>query len=113
MNARAQTWLSYKNNNTIKYFISITPAGFLSHGWEGRVSDKDITNKRGFLDLLETGDLVLADRGFTIDLELATKGATLEIPKFTKGKKQMPVGIFHACFSVFRVYCIYTLPCIF
>ena len=26
LNARAQTWSTYKNNNTIKYLIAITPA---------------------------------------------------------------------------------------
>lgn len=92
LQARAQTWSSYKNHNTVKYFISITPVGtvsFLSHGWGGRVSDKVITNKCGFLDMIEFGDLVLADRGFTMAEELACKGAILEIPAFTKGKKQL------------------------
>lgn len=72
LNARTQTWSSYKNNNTIKYFIGITPAGvvsFLSSGWGGRVSDKEITNNCGFLDKVLHGDLILADRGFTIDHE--------------------------------------------
>jgi len=92
LNSRAQTWSSYKNTNTIKYFIAITPAGavsFLSHGWGGRVSDKEITNECGFLNLLQHGDLVLADRGFTIETELATRGATLAIPSFTQGQTQM------------------------
>ena len=37
LQARAQTWTNYKNTNTIKYLIAITPAGavnFLSRGWE-------------------------------------------------------------------------------
>lgn len=95
LNARAQTWSNYKNNNTIKYLISCTPAGavsFLSEGWGGRVSDKEITLKSGFLNLVERGDLVLADRGFTIEVELATQGATLKIPAFTKGKSQLPAA---------------------
>jgi len=92
LHARAQTWSSYKNHNTIKYLISITPVGtvsFLSHGWGGRVSDKEITNKCGYLEKLQFGDLILADRGFTIAEELAVRGAVLEIPAFTKGKQQL------------------------
>lgn len=92
LNARAQTWSNYKHTNTIKYLVGITPSGavsFLSPGWGGRTTDKEITNKSGFLDKLQWGDCVMADRGFTIETELATKGAHLKIPKFTHGKKQM------------------------
>ena len=90
--ARSQTWSNYKNNNTVKYLIGIAPHGavtFISSGWGGRVSDREITVKSGFLNLLEPGDLVSADRGFNISQELAVKGATLKIPSFTKGKSQL------------------------
>ena len=78
LEARAMTWSNYKHTNTIKYLIGISPAGavtFLSHGWGGRVSDKIITIESGFLDFLENGDFVLADRGFLIEDELAARGA--------------------------------------
>lgn len=93
LTARAQTWSNYKHHNTMKYLVGITPAGaisFLSPGWGGRVSDKEITNKSGFLDLIEPRDEILADRGFLIRDELAMRGATLRIPHFTKGKRQLP-----------------------
>ena len=51
--------------NLIKYLIGISPAGavtFLSHGWGGRISDKQLTIESGFLDLLTFGDSILADR---------------------------------------------------
>lgn len=76
----------------LKYLIAITPAGaisYLSPGWGGRVSDKQITKESGFLELLEPMDEVLADRGFLIRDELAACGAILRIPHFTKGKKQL------------------------
>ena len=92
LNARAQIWSNYKHTSTIKYLIGITPAGavsFLSRGWGGKVSDKEITNRSNFYDFAQNGDMVMADCGFTIEDELATRGATLKIPAFTKNKKQM------------------------
>ena len=92
LNARAQTWSTYTNNNTIKYLIVCTPAvsvSFISNGWGGRVSDKEITIKSGLLDYIENGDQVLADRGFTVVEEVATHGGILEFPSFTKGKSQL------------------------
>ena len=44
---------------------------------------------QGILDLLELGDTVLADRGFTIDEVVILHGAKLEVPAFTWGKKQL------------------------
>ena len=48
------------------------------------MSDKVLT-----LDLIQNGDVILADRGFHIADELAIRGARLEMPAFTKGKKQL------------------------
>ena len=65
LNVRAQTWSNHKNHNTIKYLISITPAGavsFISIGWGGKVSDKEITINSGYLDQLENGGVVMTDR---------------------------------------------------
>ena len=92
LSARAETWSNYKNHNTIKYLVSCSPSGgvnFMSDGWGGRVSDKQITLQSGFLDLLENGDVVLADRGFQLGDEFAKCGAILKTPAFTKGKRQM------------------------
>ena len=76
----------------IKFLIGITPCGsisFLSECWGGRVSDKVLTQESGFLHLIEPGDVILADRGFTIADDLAVYGAKLEIPAFTQGKTQL------------------------
>ena len=75
--------------------ISITRAGaisFISKGWGGKVSDKEITVNSGYLNKLENSDVVMADRGITIDMELATRRIMLDIPSFTRGKSQLPVS---------------------
>ena len=93
LNTRARTWSNYKITNTIKYFVSFTPTGavnFLSNGWGGRVSDKEITRKCGILDYIEYGDQILAERVFTVSEEIGYHGGILVIPSFTKGKKQLP-----------------------
>lgn len=90
--ARAKTYSNYKKNNTVKFLIGITPNGaisFISTCWGGRATDKIITQKSGFLDLVEHGDTILADRGFDIADDLGVFGARLEIPAFTKNKKQL------------------------
>ena len=95
--ARAQTFSNYKHHNTVKVLIGITPQAtisFVSKAWGGRTSDKYLTDNCGILDKLLPGDLVLADRGFTIQESLMFKHAQLAIPAFTRGKEQLdPVDV--------------------
>jgi len=89
---QAQTWSDYKKHNTIKFLVGIAPNGhisFLSSTWGGRASDQKITRESGFLDLIEHGDLIMVDRGFTIQEDLLHLGATLEIPPSSSGLEQM------------------------
>lgn len=92
LQARAQTWSSYKHHNTVKFLIGISPQGvisFISKGYGGRATDRYITNDCGLLDKIEFGDIVLADRGFDIAETLAQFGSELRIPAFTKGRSQL------------------------
>lgn len=92
LRARAQTYSQYKHHNTAKYLISITPQGvisFVSRGWGGRASDRHITENCGYLENLLPGDLVLADRGFTVGDAVGLYSAHLKISAFTRGKKQL------------------------
>ena len=97
LNARAQTYSNYKHHCTVKVLIGITPQGaisFVSEAWGGHTSDKFLTENCGFMSKLLPGDLVLADRGFTIHEKIWFQHADLNIPAFTKGKEQLdPIDI--------------------
>ena len=86
---RAQTWSNYKHHNTIKYLIGVTPQGsigFISKGWGSRTSDVHLTENSGLLEKFMPGDIVLADRGFTIeDTVKRLYCAEVKLPAFTKG----------------------------
>ena len=86
--------------NTCKFLIGIVPQGavtFIYEAWDGRASDKHITENSGLLEKLLPGDLILADRGFDIEDSVAVFYAKVEIPDFTRGKKQFsPLEVEHS-----------------
>ena len=83
--AQQVTFSTYKNSNTLKALVGITPSGsvcFISDMYGGSISDKEITSKSGFIDKLQRGDEVMADRGFNIQEMLASKGVRVNVPPF-------------------------------
>jgi len=85
------TFSNYKHHTTVKFLVGIVPTGaicYVSQAWGGRVSDRCITEESGFLDFICKGDLVMADKGFTIGDLLAKKAAFLQIPPFLANKGQ-------------------------
>ena len=57
---------SYKAGDTMKIFIACAPDGtitFLSKCGGGGISDSVQLVNSGFLEILEPGDLILADKG--------------------------------------------------
>ena len=67
---RQMTFLNYKNDNTFKALIGISPDGtitFVSSLFPGSISDKALTRQSGILDMLKSGDSAMADRGFDIE----------------------------------------------
>ncbi|XP_042913024.2 uncharacterized protein, partial [Parasteatoda tepidariorum] len=88
------TFSHYKNDNTLKAMIGITPSGaisFISDLYCGSTSDKELFLLSGLLSKLEPGDMVMADKGFLIEKELRSKNCTLKTPTFLKDRIQFPV----------------------
>ena len=80
---------SYKNHNTAKGLIGISPAGYpslISELYTGRSSDKQVTKDCGILNLLEPGDDFMADKGFDIEDEMS-QGINLNISPFLKDQQ--------------------------
>lgn len=86
------SWSEYKKGNTMKYLVACTPDGlisFVSNGFGGRTSDKMIVEESGFLDLLEDGAHIMADRGFKhLDEILLTKNNFMVRPPSVSSKEK-------------------------
>ncbi len=71
------------SHETQELLIGCTVNGYINYTsqlWFGNASDKLLVEKSGFLDLLEPGDKVMADKGFGIRGMLAVKKSTLVLP---------------------------------
>lgn len=74
----------------MKYLIGLKPQGavaFTSKCWDGRASDKHITENFGLLKL-SPGD-VLADQSFDMKDSVGMTGAGVKVPAVTKGRCQL------------------------
>lgn len=104
MTRQSQSYSDYKSSNTLKGLVGIDPRGtviFISMLFSGSISDKELTNKSGFLKTLEyfkksgkvlDGDGVMVDKGFRIEEEVEQLGLKLNIPPFAKSGCQMSAG---------------------
>ena len=91
--AQNLTWSEYKHHNTFKVLIGVAPNGlvtFISRVWGGHTSDRHIVQKDGdmLIPRLESGDIILADKGFTV-ADLLPSDIGLNMPPFVSSSKQM------------------------
>ncbi|CAF4421098.1 unnamed protein product, partial [Rotaria magnacalcarata] len=92
--AQQDTWSTYKNTNTVKALVGITPNGvvsYISSLYGGATSDRSLLNIIGagsLIELLEPGDTIMSDRGFALDNQHSH--IKLIYPPFLQGKSQLP-----------------------
>ena len=95
---QSSMWSNYKQHNTAKYIVGVTPNGaisFISAAFVGLISDPELTRCSGLLSKLDgKGKVsVMADRGFTIRDQLQSIGVKLNIPPLLDGRKQLPAHV--------------------
>ena len=88
--SQATTFSAYKNTNTVKVLVGITPSGaisFVSQAYEGSISDQKLVEFSGLLEKLESGDELMADKGFLIQDLLTPIGVRLNVPPLLSTKR--------------------------
>ena len=89
--ANSQLYSHYKGRTTVKCLVGIAPHGaltFISPLYSGSMSDVEITKTCGLLEIIEPGDEIMADKGFTIKHLVAQKMGKVTIPNFLQCKHQ-------------------------
>ena len=95
-----ESYSAYKSHTTLKCLLGADPKGgkmFMSQLYEGPISDKQVVQRSGFLDILDKnvmvgekkGDTIMADKGFEFQNDLKKLGLQLNIPPYLKVFKMM------------------------
>ena len=88
LNKQALAYSSYKSRHTVKSVTCVAPNSalvFATDLYPGSTSDTAIVKHSGLSDCFVAGDLILADKGFTIQ-SLLPQGVSINIPPFLSGK---------------------------
>ena len=90
--AQQATYSTYKNRNTVKVLVGITPGGlcsYLSPGYGGCTSDRQIIERSSMPQDCVPGDSIMADKGFDVQDIFAPYDVKINIPTFFKKKNRM------------------------
>ena len=111
MDTQAQAYSSYKSRHTVKAVTCVAPNGAINYAsalYPGSTSDVAIVQHSGVLNKFEPGDLILADKGFTIHDQLPA-GVHVNIPPFLASKGAFTAKEAELCYKIARAR-IHTVP---
>ena len=89
---QGNTWSTYKAGNVIIYLIGITAWGsiaYISPGYEGSISDRELFQRCGLEKFLNPGDQILVDRGFTVQDLVSAANIKVLHPPFLGGRTRL------------------------
>ncbi|KAJ8681524.1 hypothetical protein QAD02_017316 [Eretmocerus hayati] len=84
----------YKNHATLKEAVGSTPEGLISYRsplYGGSTSDRQLVKRCKLQFKVESGDMIMADRGFTVQDTFAPYNVTVATPHFSKGNGYIPL----------------------
>jgi len=90
--AQQSTFSTYKNRNTVKTLVGISPGGvtsFVSECYGGSTSDRQIVERSTLPSMCDPGDSVMSDKGFDVQDIFAPYGVKVNIPTFFKKRNRM------------------------
>lgn len=89
--AQQCTFSTYKNWNTAKALVGITPGGmvsYISDTYGGSTSDRQIVDGGTLLTRTEPRDSIIADKGFIVQDLFEARNMVINIPTFFRKKEQ-------------------------
>ena len=90
--AQQATFSTYKNRNTVKTLIGITPGGLCSHvspTYGGSTSDRQILERSNLPTSCDPGDSVMVDKGFNVQDLFIPYDVLVNIPTFFKKQNRL------------------------
>ena len=104
LDIQAQAYSNYKSRHTVKAVTCVAPNGALVYSsklYPGSTSDTSIVKHSHVLESFVAGDLILADKGFTMHSQLPS-GVHLNIPPFLSGKSAFTPQEAALCYKIAR-----------
>lgn len=90
--AQQVTFSSYKNRNTLKFLVGITPSGLISYVspcYGGSATDRQIIEQSSILNRFDYNDEIMVDKGLNVQDIFIPYGVKVNMPSFFKKGNQI------------------------
>lgn len=94
---QSATWSNYKNKNTLKCIVGISPHGvvtYVSDSYGGAASDRQIIERSSLISggMFEFNDSIMADRGIMVQDLFSSQNVHVNTPTTMRGINQLPAS---------------------